>query len=88
MTTVFERIHRAARKVPPAAFVSAFAVLLTFRFFSVISRYSVNLLFGDQWDFLSSFFDHDPTFIELFFWQHGPHREGVGLLADKNPLLH
>lgn len=83
MTTVAERLYRAARSVPPAIFGTAIALLLIFRFLAVISRYSVNVLFGDQWDFLSSFFDHDPTIAELFFWQHGPHREGIGLIADR-----
>jgi hypothetical protein len=83
MTTVAERIYRAAKTIPPAVFVAAVALLLTFRFFAVISRDAVNILFGDQWDFLASFFDHDPTIAELFFWQHGPHREGIGLIADK-----
>jgi hypothetical protein len=80
---VHQRLHRAVRTVPPAIFVGTIALLLTIRFLFIISRYSVNVLFGDQWDFLSSFFDHDPTIAELFFWQHGPHREGIGLIADK-----
>jgi hypothetical protein len=46
------------------------------------SKYSVNVLFWDQWDFLDSFFGHNPTLAQLFVWQHGPHREGLGLTAD------
>lgn len=83
MTIVAKRIHRLAKAVSPSVFVSAVALLLTFRFFALVARYSVNVLFGDQWDFLSSFFDGDPSVSRLFFWQHGPHREGIGLLADK-----
>jgi len=63
--------------------VGAVALILGLRFFFLISRYSVNILFYDQWDFLGSFFDHDPGIAELFLLQHGPHREGVGLIADK-----
>jgi len=58
------------------------AAALGIRFFLFISQYSVNVLFYDQWDFLGSFFRGKPTLAELFFWQHGPHREGVGLIAD------
>ncbi len=83
MITGLERGRRAVRTVPPAVFVAAVALLLTLRFLGVIARDAVNVLFGDQWDFLSAFFDHDLTIAELFFWQHGPHREGVGLIADK-----
>jgi len=53
------------------------------RFFGLIGRYSVSLLYIDQWDFFGPFFHHDPGFAELFFRQHGPHREGLGLIADK-----
>jgi hypothetical protein len=53
------------------------------RFFQFISTYSVNVFFDDQWDFLSLFFRGSPTLAQLFFLQHGPHREGVGLIADK-----
>ena len=42
-----------------------------------VRRYSVDVIFWDQWDFL------EPVFRELgalaqFDWQHGPHRQGLG----------
>lgn len=83
MKIVSERSRRIAKKISPAVFVGVAGALLTVRLFAMVSRYSVNVLFGDQWDFLSSFFGHNPTLLTLFFWQHGPHREGIGLLADK-----
>lgn len=40
-------------------------------------RYSVNTLFWDQWDFWSPFFlEQGP--LNAFFYQHGPHRQGLG----------
>ena len=60
----------------------AAALLLGIRFFKVISDYSVNVLFYDQWDFLNPLFTGHAGFGELFFHQHGPHREGLGLVAD------
>ncbi len=67
----------------PLASVAIVSLLLSVRFFLFISRYSVNIIFWDQWDFLRNFFVDDPGIAELFVLQHGPHREGVGLIADK-----
>ena len=47
------------------------------RFAQLIQTGSVNVLFGDQWDFLSPLFrGEDPW--SLFVQQHGPHRQGLG----------
>ena len=67
----------------PHAVVGATVALLGFRFFRFISKYSVNIFFGDDWDNRAPFFLHTPRLRELFFEQWGPHREGLGLLADK-----
>ena len=72
----------AKQPVGPLLVIAVVAAALGIRFFRFISQYSVNVLFYDQWDFFGSFFRGKPTFAELFFWQHGPHREGVGLVAD------
>ncbi|MFZ0798813.1 MAG: hypothetical protein WCA13_15070 [Terriglobales bacterium] len=45
-------------------------------------RYSVNLIFWDQWDFYTPLFQH-ASLWRIFNWQHGPHREGIGLVLDK-----
>ncbi len=45
----------------------------------VACRHSVNLLFWDQWEPL---FAH-ASLWRIFTWQHGPHREGIGLVLDK-----
>ncbi len=60
------------------------------RFFAVIWRYSVNVLYSDQWDYLKPFFVEQASVGKLFLRQHGPHREGLGLIADKflYPLTH
>jgi hypothetical protein len=74
---------------PPLA-VAAIAAALGTRFFLMIRKYSVNIFFMDQWDFLNAFFQQKTSVLNLFRWQHGPHREGVGLLPDKflYPLTH
>src|SRR5262245_24984196 len=82
-TTRGERRQEGIRILSPEVIVGAVTLALGLKFFLFIWRYSVNILFYDQWDFLGSFFGHDPGFAELFFLQHGPHREGAGLIADK-----
>jgi hypothetical protein len=76
----------------PALAVAAAIVALTVRFFMVISKYSVNIFFYDQWDFLTPFFRHQAGIAELFFLEPagGPEREGLGLMADKflYPITH
>src|SRR5258706_4771960 len=67
----------------PSLFVAAVILALSYNFFSFISKYSTNVLFFDQWDFLTLFFNGQATLTGLFLAQHGPHREGVGLWADK-----
>jgi hypothetical protein len=56
---------------------------LGYNFFGFISKYSVNVLFFDQWDYMRSFFGGHTTLVDLFRLQHGPHREGVGIIADR-----
>lgn len=54
--------------------------ILTYRHFALIHHHAVNLLYWDQWGFF------DPLFIgkrwwEAFRWQHGPWRQGAGILS-------
>lgn len=54
--------------------------LLIWRLFSFISHYAVNILFYDQWSFYSPLFDNKNLW-QVFSRQHGPHREGLGLVV-------
>ena len=63
--------------------VIAAVVALGSLFFRFTWKYSVNVLFWDQWGFLTPFFRHTPGLGELFLEQWGPHREGIGLIADR-----
>lgn len=69
-------------RVLPALTALAAVVALGIRFFTFISDYAVNVLFYDQWDFLSPLFKDKAGLWQLFDYQHGPHREGLGLIAD------
>ncbi len=64
--------------------ISAVAALIfiILRWFFLIDKYSVNMLFWDQWDFMGGLFENKGAW-ELFSWQHGPHRQGVGFFLTK-----
>jgi hypothetical protein len=70
------------KRVLPALTVTAVALILTIRLFTFISDYSVNVLYQDQWDYLDPLFQGHAGLVRLFLFQHGPHREGLGLIAD------
>jgi hypothetical protein len=61
---------------------AVFTVFLVLRWFFLIDKYSVNMLFWDQWDFMGGLFENKGAW-ELFSWQHGPHRQGVGFFLTK-----
>ena len=65
---------RAAAWIVFAAFV-----LMAARLASYVNRYTVNIVYWDQWDFLQGLFDGANPWT-LFRWQHGPHRQGLGNL--------
>lgn len=57
-------------------------VFVLLRWFFLINKYSINMLFWDQWDFLGALFENKGP-CELFSWQHGPHRQGIGFFLTK-----
>jgi hypothetical protein len=66
----------------PVIVVSAVLLATACRLVLAVWRYSVNLIFWDQWDFYTPLFNH-ASLWRIFTWQHGPHREGFGLVLDK-----
>jgi len=54
-------------------------VILTYRLFSFINKYAVNLLYDDQWWIADMIIENKP-FKELFFYLYSEHRIGVGLI--------
>jgi hypothetical protein len=73
-------------RIPPArggpALVAVVFAALAFRLFRLTAQYAVNIFFWDQWDFngVTLFEHHSPW--QIFRYQHGPHRQGLGgLLA-------
>ena len=60
------------------------------RLFFIISRYAVNVFYWDQWDFNNATLFEQHTLWEIFRWQHGPDRQGLGGVLEKlfEPLIH
>jgi len=67
----------------------AFAALSA-RFLMLISRYAVNVFFMDQWEFNEATLFQQHSLWEMFRWQHGPHRQGLGAIVTYlvDPLFH
>jgi len=72
---------RYSLRLPVMTVATVFLATASHLLFTVW-RYSVNLIFWDQWDFYTPLFTHDSLW-RIFTWQHGPHREGIGLVLDK-----
>jgi len=65
-----------------AVVLGCLAVVLSWRLFALVDRYAVNILFWDHWDIYGSIFTPH-TVWQMFDWQHGPHRQGLGMLVTK-----
>lgn len=64
-----------------AIVVLAVMAALSIRLFSLISRYAVNIFFSDQWDFNDATLFQKHSLWEMFRWEHGPVRQGMGALV-------
>ena len=67
----------------PPLFVIGVSAILALRLFRQVSHYAVNIFFADQWDFDNSTLFERHSLWEIFRWQHGPHRLGLGQLLAK-----
>ena len=64
--------------VIPVVSLMVFLVLVI-RLVLFVNHYAVDVLFWDQWDFYWPLFRGEGPWA-LFSWQHGPHRQGLGML--------
>jgi hypothetical protein len=76
---VHPRLAWVARITP--WFLAGVFVLLALRLAHFIDRYTVNIVYWDQWDFLQGLFDGADLWT-LFRWQHGPQRQGLANLIN------
>lgn len=63
-------------------FVIAIFLVLAVRLFRQVSRYAVNIFYWDQWIFNNATLFERHSLWEMFRWQHGPHRLGLGALLS------
>lgn len=75
--TVMAPPARPPRAATVIVVIGALALLL--RLFVFVRRFSIDLVYWDQWGFLEPFF-RQASLLEAFRWQHGPHRQGVAAL--------
>jgi hypothetical protein len=78
-------IRDRLRRTGPVLAIAAVIAALGSRFFLIIWKYSINVFFYDQWEYMTPFFGHRPGITELFFLEPagGPIREGLGLIPDR-----
>ncbi len=74
--------HISNLKVIGNAAAIVLAAAAVYRWCHLVESFSVNLLVWDQWDLYDAFFEPH-SWVELFRWQHGPHRQGVGFFLTK-----
>ena len=60
-------------------FIVFLFIILARRLYQLVDDYSVNIIFWDQFDFMTPFFLKQNAWT-MFTWQHGPHRQGLGEL--------
>jgi hypothetical protein len=64
-----------------ATFVMGTFAVCLIRLVGFVQANAVDLLYEDQWDFLRPLFEGRGPW-SCFFYQHGPHRQGLGGLVD------
>ena len=81
---------RGLKRAGPLVAVITVSLALFIRLFKIVDHYSVDVFFGDHWTFEDSTLFQKHSWLEIFRWQHGPHRQGFGglLLAAAEPLIH
>jgi hypothetical protein len=69
-------------KVVTSLAIIGTTVILGIRFFRFISEYAVNIFFSDQWAFKDATLFGRHSLWQMFRWQYGPHRMGLGALLE------
>src|SRR6266403_1419066 len=65
-----------------ATLVLIFTFTLAARLLALISDYAVNVFFMDQWEFNDATLFQKHSLWQMFCWQNGPHRQGMGALLS------
>ena len=85
-----EVVYERMASYGPALVVTSATILLGGRLFRLISRYAVNIFFWDEWDLKAVTLFQRNSLWQMFNWQHGWHRLGLGAWIEKlvDPPLH
>lgn len=75
-------LYQKLVKVSTALFIFCVTFFFTYRLYRLIDKNAINVLFYDQWDFLVPIFNQRNAWT-IFSQQHGPHREGIGLIITQ-----
>lgn len=76
-----KRAMKTRRIISPFFVLVLTIILLSYNLLNFINLTAVNILFWDQWDLFNAYFyPHSP--VDIFFWQHGPHRQGIAFIID------
>ena len=67
----------------PIIVVAGASLVLTERLFRLVDHYAVNVFFSDQWEFNDATIFQQHSIWQIFTWQHGPHRQGLGGVLAK-----
>jgi hypothetical protein len=65
----------------PRIAVTATFIALTVRLLQMVGRYAVNIFFSDHWAIEDSTLFQRHSIVDIFRWQHGWHRQGLGGIA-------
>jgi len=71
----------SARREWPGVVVFAATGALFARLLVFVSHYAVNIFFMDQWDINEATLFQKHSLWEMFRWQQGPHRQGLGAIV-------
>jgi len=87
---VREKSRDGVKRYLPCVLVIGTYLLLGVQLFRLISRHAVDILFSDQWEFDDATLFQQHSIWEMFRWQHGQHRQGLGALSQKliEPYIH
>lgn len=74
-------IHQNKEKIGLFSAV-VLSLIILIRWWYYIYTYSVNILFWNQWELFEILSNNDNLW-EIFCWQIGPHRQGIGFIVTK-----
>jgi hypothetical protein len=81
-------VDRWLARCGPLLAISVVFLALLSRLVEIVWRYSVNIFFSDHWAIEDAILFQHHSWLEIFRWQYGLHRQGIGgiVLAIFEPL--